>query len=346
MEFTKKSKLKNMYVNMNVARMLSKINEYKGRQLLYKKQPKEILENLEKKSLVDCSESTYIGNQRDSSNFNLEKLISNEVTPRSREELSIVEYRDVVKTINSAYESIPISSQTILELHGYLYKFSSTRGGSYKSDNDFIEHNLKPSEFISTDSSVNKVEKAVEEICEAYNTLIEEDEIDILILISAFVLDFILIHPFKEGNIKMARVLILLLLNKNGYEVGRYISLGKIFDDSSYEYYSNLNYLKASIGSEKADMNAWIEYFLETILTAYEKLDDILNISDKKRQTKTSRIEKIINSTLGYFTKEDIRDLCPDIPEPTINRVFNNLRKQDKIEVVARGRSAKWKKKY
>ncbi|MBH9750957.1 cell filamentation protein Fic, partial [Clostridioides difficile] len=108
----------------------------------------------------------------------------------------------------------------------------------------------------------------------------------------------------------------------------------------------NLNYLKASIGSEKADMNAWIEYFLETILTAYEKLDDSLNISDKKRQTKTSRIEKIINSTLGYFTKEDIRDLCPDIPEPTINRVFNNLRKQDKIEVVARGRSAKWKKKY
>ena len=93
-------------------------------------------------------------------------------------------------------------------------------------------------------------------------------------------------------------------------------------------------------------MNAWIEYFLETILTAYEKLDDSLNISDKKRQTKTSRIEKIINSTLGYFTKEDIRDLCPDIPEPTINRVFNNLRKQDKIEVVARGRSAKWKKKY
>ncbi|EQK70339.1 fic domain protein [Clostridioides difficile CD90] len=89
-----------------------------------------------------------------------------------------------------------------------------------------------------------------------------------------------------------------------------------------------------------------IEYFLETILTAYEKLDDSLNISDKKRQTKTSRIEKIINSTLGYFTKEDIRDLCPDIPEPTINRVFNNLRKQDKIEVVARGRSAKWKKKY
>lgn len=88
----------------------------------------------------------------------------------------------------------------------------------------------------------------------------------------------------------------------------------------------------------------WV-FFRDDINCIWEA-DDSLNISDKKRQTKTSRIEKIINSTLGYFTKEDIRDLCPDIPEPTINRVFNNLRKQDKIEVVARGRSAKWKKKY
>ncbi len=95
-----------MYVNMNVARMLSKINEYKGRQLLYKT-TKRNFRKLRKKSLVDCSESTYIGNQRDSSNFNLEKLISNEVTPRSREELSIVEYRDVVKLLTVLMRVFP-----------------------------------------------------------------------------------------------------------------------------------------------------------------------------------------------------------------------------------------------
>lgn len=171
----------------------------------------------------------------------------------------------------------------IFEFYGYLYKFLFIRGGSYKLDNDFIEYNLKFSEFISIDLSVNKVEKVIEEICEVYNILIEEDEIDILILIFVFVLDFILIYLFKEGNIKMVRVFILLLLNKNGYEVGRYISLGKIFDDSLYEYYSNLNYLKVLIGSEKVDMNVWIEYFLEMILIVYEKLDDSLNIFDKKR---------------------------------------------------------------
>ena len=86
------------------------------------------------------------------------------------------------------------------------------------------------------------------------------------------------------------------------------------------------------------------KYFMKFVLEAYIALGEELNLKETKKETKTKRIEKIINSTLGYFTKEDIRELCPDIPEPTINRVFNNLRKDGKIEVVARGRSAKWKR--
>ena len=89
----------------------------------------------------------------------------------------------------------------------------------------------------------------------------------------------------------------------------------------------------------------WVEYFLSFVEKSYEDLSDEMNLAVNKKETKTRRIEKIINSTLGYFTKDDIRNQCPDIPEPTINRVFNNLRKSGKIEVVAKGRSAKWKKK-
>ena len=93
------------------------------------------------------------------------------------------------------------------------------------------------------------------------------------------------------------------------------------------------------------NMNKWLEYFLSFILAAFEQLSEEINLVGIKKETKTRRIEKVINSTLGYFTKDDIRNQCPDIPEPTINRVFNNLRKSGKIEVVAKGRSAKWKKK-
>ena len=110
-------------------------------------------------------------------------------------------------------------------------------------------------------------------------------------------------------------------------------------------YFKNLFSKRGDFEKESYNMNKWLEYFLSFILNAYEKLNDSTNLIVEKKETKTRRIEKVINSTLGYFTKDDIRSQCPDIPEPTINRVFNNLRKDGKIEVVAKGRSAKWKKK-
>ena len=171
-----------------------------------------------------------------------------------------------------------------------------------------------------------------------------EDEIQDLIIIASFIIDFILILPFKEDNIKMAKILTLLLLNKSNYEVGRFTSLGEFFDDEKQLYFKNLFSKRGDFEKESYNMNKWLEYFLSFILNAYEKLNDSTNLIVEKKETKTRRIEKVINSTLGYFTKDDIRSQCPDIPEPTINRVFNNMRKDGKIEVVAKGRSAKWKR--
>ena len=102
---------------------------------------------------------------------------------------------------------------------------------------------------------------------------------------------------------------------------------------------------KRDVELENYNSIRWLDYFLSIVLDAYSGISEKLNVSSNKKETKTSRIEKVINSTLGYFTKDDIKAQCPDIPEPTINRVFNNLRKDGKIEVVAKGRSAKWKKK-
>ena len=119
----------------------------------------------------------------------------------------------------------------------------------------------------------------------------------------------------------------------------------EFFDDEEQLYFKHLFSKRGDFEKESYNMNKWLEYFLSFILNAYEKLNDSTNLIVEKKETKTRRIEKVINSTLGYFTKDDIRSQCPDIPEPTINRVFNNLRKDGKIEVVAKGRSAKWKKK-
>ena len=349
MEYIMGKKLANISWDMNIIKTLCKINEYKGEQIIYKKQSKNMVSTITEEAITKFVYDTHIDNFMGGEE-NLIKLINNEITPQSREEIAVVEFRDVIKTVNSAYEDIKINSQTILELHGYLHRYSLVRGGRYRNE-DINFYNMERNnlvENIQTNSNLNMeecLEKEVEYICDTYYKLIEEDKIQDLIIIAAFIRDFISISPFKEDNIKMAKILTLLLLNKSGYEVGRFTSLGKLYDDSNQLLFRNLISTKDDFESESNDIKKWVEYFLSFVEKSYEDLSDEMNLAVNKKETKTRRIEKIINSTLGYFTKDDIRNQCPDIPEPTINRVFNNLRKSGKIEVVAKGRSAKWKKK-
>ena len=349
MEYIMDKKLANISWDMNIIKTLCKINEYKGEQIIYKKQSKNMVSTTTEEAITKFVYDTHIDNFMGGEE-NLIKLINNEITPQSREEIAVVEFRDVIKTVNSAYEDIKINSQTILELHGYLHRYSLVRGGRYRNE-DINFYNMERNnlvENIQTNSNLNIeecLEKEVEYICDTYYKLIEEDKIQELIIIAAFIRDFISISPFKEDNIKMAKILTLLLLNKSGYEVGRFTSLGKLYDDSNQLLFRKLISTKDDFESESNDIKRWVEYFLSFLEKSYEDLSDEMNLAVNKKETKTRRIEKIINSTLGYFTKDDIRNQCPDIPEPTINRVFNNLRKSGKIEVVAKGRSAKWKKK-
>ena len=349
MEYIMGKKLANISWDMNIIKTLCKINEYKGEQIIYKKQSKNMVLTTTEEAITKFVYDTHIDNFMGGEE-NLIKLINNEITPQSREEIAVVEFRDVIKTVNSAYEDIKINSQTILELHGYLHRYSLVRGGRYRNE-DINFYNMERNnlvENIQTNSNLNIeecLEKEVEYICDTYYKLIEEDKIQELIIIAAFIRDFISISPFKEDNIKMAKILTLLLLNKSGYEVGRFTSLGKLYDDNNQLLFRKLISTKDDFESESNDIKKWVEYFLSFVEKSYEDLSDEMNLAVNKKETKTRRIEKIINSTLGYFTKDDIRNQCPDIPEPTINRVFNNLRKSGKIEVVAKGRSAKWKKK-
>ena len=349
MEYIMGKKLANISWDMNIIKTLCKINEYKGEQIIYKKQSKNMVSTTTEEAITKFVYDTHIDNFMGGEE-NLIKLINNEITPQSREEIAVVEFRDVIKTVNSAYEDIKICSKTILELHGYLHRYSLVRGGRYRNE-DINFYNMERNnlvENIQTNSNLNMeecLEKEVEYICDTYYKLIEEDKIQELIIIAAFIRDFISIWPFKEDNIKMAKILTLLLLNKSGYEVGRFTSLGKLYDDSNQLLFRKLISTKDDFESESNDIKKWVEYFLSFVEKSYEDLSDEMNLAVNKKETKTRRIEKIINSTLGYFTKDDIRNQCPDIPEPTINRVFNNLRKSGKIEVVAKGRSAKWKKK-
>lgn len=345
MEYTMGTKLANISVDMNNVKKLCKINEYKGEQIVYKKQPKNVVTSMTDDAILKFVYDTYIdsflGGQE-----NLVKLIHNEITPQSRDEIGVVEFRDVIKTINSAFEDIQICSQTILELHGYLHRYSLIRGGRYRNEAiGFIDFGKPNDDFDNVHDIEKNIEYKVESLCKKYYKFLEENKIQDLIIIASFIMDFMLISPFKEDNLAMSKILTLLLLNKSGYEIGRFTSLGNLYNDENYSYFKTLFSKQGDLERESYNMNKWLDYFLSIVLSAYEDLSEEMNLTGIKKETKTRRIEKVINSTLGYFTKDDVRNQCPDIPEPTINRVFNNLRKSGKIEVVAKGRSAKWKKR-
>ncbi len=350
MNYIMDENISSVCIEMSNIRKLCKINEYKGEQIIYKKQPKNIVISMNDDAILKFVYDTYIDSFSGGSE-RLICLINNEISPSTREDINVVEFRDVIKTVNSAYEDTKICSQTILELHGYLHRYSKIRGGRYRSIDtcasniDSFLYRDYDNDFIRNKDMVGNIENYIERLCSNYYKLINSEEIEPLIIIATFIIDFIRISPFYEENIKMAKILTLLLLNKSGYEVGIFASLGKIYDDENQLYFKALFNKYGNSGSDKYSINKWLEYFLDSILKAYERLTDEMNLTGNKKETKTRRIEKIINSTLGYFTKDDIRDLCPDIPEPTINRVFNNLRKNGKIEVVAKGRSAKWRKR-
>jgi Fic family protein len=182
------------------------------------------------------------------------------------------------------------------------------------------------------------------ELCFLLNDEIREDKVDSLILIGCFILDFLCVHPFNDRNGRISRLLTILLLYKYEYYVCRYISLEKIIEKSKDSYYETLRKSSVNWHEEEHSIYPWLEYFLGTIIVAYEELENRVGNIRKEKGSKEQRIEDAIKNILGIFTKEDIRKSCPDISESTINRVFVKLKKGRKIEVIGKGRNAKWKK--
>lgn len=348
MKSIEKNKLRELAMPMNIVRLISSINEYKGKQDLYKQQSPQILNTLKEVSVIQSTESSNRIEGIYTSNKRLSELMSNKVQPKDRSESEIAGYRDVLNTIHSAYDAIPINSSVILQLHRDLYKFSPGVGGRYKSSNNIIEETLPDgSKYIRFQPvDVFYTSSYMEELCKLYNDEINQEQVEPLVLIGVFILDFLCIHPFNDGNGRMSRLLTLLLLYRSGYEVGRFISIEKIIEDSKETYYEALN--KSSMLWHDGNHNIfiWLEYFLGIILKSYKEFEERVGIINSSKGSKSDRVEKSIEGIIGYFTKEQIRNLCPDVGEATINRVFDKLKKEEKIQSVGKGRNTKWKKLY
>jgi len=339
-------RLENLAVPMRIVLLIGEINEYKGKQDLYKQQSPQLLETLKNVAVIQSTKSSNSIEGIYTNDKRLKEIVENKIVPSGRSESEIAGYRDVLASIHASYHAIPVNSSIILQLHRDLYKFLPGRGGMWKNTDNVIEEVLPDgSKYIRFKPVVAfQTPMAMDELCSVFNEQVRGEQTQPLILVGAFILDFLCVHPFHDGNGRMARLLSLLLLYKFGYEVGRFISLEKIIEESKETYYETLHQSSVAWHEGKHDFFCWLEYFLATILVAYKEFSSRVGIISSQKGSKSERVTEAIGHILGEFSKEDIRNTCPGVGESTINRVFEQFKKQGKIVPIGKGRNAKWKR--
>ena len=229
----------------------------------------------------------------------------------------------------------------ILQLHRDLYKYSgSSIGGSYKSsDNVIAEEDAQGNQFVRFQPvPAWETPEAIESICAAYNEALQNPDADSLLLIPMFILDFLCIHPFNDGNGRMSRLLTLLLLYRSGYIVGKYISIEKIIEQSKDTYYEALQYSSENWHEGKNDYAPFVQYLLGVLVSAHREFSSRAEVLSAKKLSKPDRIREIIKGTLGRITKAEIMEQCPDISQVTVQRTLADLLSKDEIIKISGGR--------
>ena len=325
-----------------IVQMVSSIHEHKGKQELFLEANVDELKTLLEVALI---QSTGASNRIEgifTSDKRLEELVSQKAEPRNRSEQEIAGYREVLSTIHEGYEYITPRPNIILQLHRDLYSYSQgAAGGSYKnSDNVIAETDAEghqKARFIPV--LAFQTDEAMEELCARFLEAWEADRIDKLVLIPMFILDFLCIHPFNDGNGRMSRLLTLLLFYKAGYIVGKYVSMEMLIEKTKETYYEALQASSTGWHEGENSYEPFVKYYLGIMLKAYNEFESRVEHLKHRSLSKPDRIKAVIDNKVGKITKKEIMELCPDISRVTVERTLTDLVKSGYVAKVGAGPS-------
>ena len=320
---------------------LTQIHEQKGKQSKFSDAQQDVLDELLEIAKIQSTEASNRIEGIITTDDRLKLIVRNKTTPRSRSEREIAGYRDVLNTIHENYEFIPIRPGMILQLHRDLYKFSGLAiGGSFKNADNVIAETLPDGTKRVRFQPVPAWEtpEAMDTLCTAINEAIADPEMDDLLLIPMFILDFLCIHPFNDGNGRMSRLLTLLMLYRAGYPIGKYISLERLIADSKDSYYEALQESSENWHEGGSDYLPFVRYLLGVIIAAYREFSERADILLEAGSSKTGRIRRLIRSTTGKITKSELMAQCPDISQVTIQRALKELLDSGDILKIGGGR--------
>ena len=334
------SKIKEQKWDSEVLSLIAAIYKYAGKQELYLKQRPDELEKLVEIAKIQSTESSNAIEGILTTNTRIKQLVEESTTPKNRDEEEIAGYRDVLNIIHESFDAIPITKNYILQLHKILYShMNNPIAGQTKTVQNYISATYPDghTEVFFTPMAPFETPKALEKICEEYNRVIGNLEVEPLIAIPVFIHDFLCIHPFNDGNGRMSRLLTTLLLYRSGFYVGKYISLEAKIAKNKDLYYEALGKAQKGWHEGEEDVVPFIKYLLGTILAAYKDFEDRFEIIGEKLPA-LEMVRKATKNKIGKFSKQDIRELCPSL---SISSIEGSLRTLVKEGELMRGGSGK-----
>ena len=338
------SKIKDIKWDSEILSLVASIYRYQGKQELYLKQRPNELEKLIDIAKIQSTESSNKIEGIVTTSVRLKQLLEEKTTPRNRNEQEIVGYRDVLDIIHENFDVIPISRNYILQMHKILYShMNNPLAGKTKNVQNYISATYPDghSEVLFTPLSPFETPGALDLICDEYNRVIGNFEVEPIIMIPIFIHDFLCIHPFNDGNGRLSRLLTTLLLYKNGFYVGRYISLESLIARDKAAYYEALNKAGVNWHDGNEDVVPFIKYLLRIILAAYKAFDDRFSIVEDKLSA-VEMVRKATSQKIGRFSKQDIRELCPSLSISSIEGSLRKLVEEGELRREGVGRSTKY----
>ena len=307
--------------------LIAAIYRYAGKQELYLNQRPEKLDKLVDISMIQSTETSNAIEGIVTTSSRLRQIINEKTTPRDRNEQEIAGYREALSIIHESFDVIPITQNYILQLHKIMYSHTNNpMAGRTKSVQNYISAAYPGGrmETLFTPLAPYETPEALDRICEEYNRVIGNMEVEPLIAIPVFINDFLCIHPFNDGNGRMSRLLTTLLLYRNGFYVGRYISLEAKIAQTKDLYYDALAKAQTGWHDGEEDATPFINYLLGTILAAYKDFEERFELIEAKLPAH-EMVRRATLKKIGRFNKQDIRELCPTLSDSSIEGALRKL---------------------
>jgi Fic family protein len=337
--------LDSIKLSIKQASSIKAIGEYKGKQDLFKRQTPEILDILKKAAMIESIHSSNRIEGITAPYERIEAIVLKSSLPKNRSEQEISGYRDALDVIHSSYKDMTFTIDAVKQLHEIIYRSLPQRGGIWKElDNAIAEFNPdgKIIRIRFTPVSADQTDSAMIELVSNYKHASEILNVEPLVLIPLTILDFLCIHPFNDGNGRVARLLTTLLLYRAGIDVGRYISLERNFEETKTTYYETLEESSFHWHDGEHNCHPWMNYFWGVLLRAYKEFEERVGSVTGGRGGKTEQIQMAVKRRINPFAISDIESDCPGISREMIRIVLNQLRDDGILILEGKGRAAKY----